>query len=57
MQANLLTIKIVARPNFLRQSNAVFSSELRRGIGTASNKLLCAATTKSWCILGLVPMG
>ena len=45
MQATLLTFEIVTRPNFLPRSNAVFSSELRRGIGTVSNKLLCAATT------------
>ena len=51
MQATLLTFEIVARFNFLPRSIAVFSSELRRRIGTVPNKLLCAATTSlgaSW---------
>lgn len=55
MQDTLLTFKVVARPNFLFGSSAVFSSELRRRIGAVSNKLLCATTTASGAFWDWLP--
>ena len=57
MQSTLLTFKIVTGPNFLPWSNAVVSSELRRRIGTVSNKLLCAAATSLGAFWDRYPWG